>query len=560
MRMRRELSVTIDIYDDLLQAGVHFTPADLGAMMSYIASLGASRVAWIYDTIWSLYDADAPAGHDLLKTACDKAHQAGLRFDVVFKPFEGGLAHPSVVLPASFPVLAETPLLQEAGGLVHAVRPTVAEHPDWRLARPDWQEELPAVAAVRMVQQGDQPLRFDPNELALWTASINAHDSWRKHEGRLSIQESLDCRPESALGMPSRVITLHPSVLPGDTKLLRVQCPLADEAGTFTHDFGRLVELLDDRGRVIPCTPSPGRVNADLLFARTQAIHHLQLSRYLRLPQMQAWVDDREKFMRHCQGMYKFDTDGPPTQTLDRDGQAVVRLGVARHVVGALDPSLPQVRDHWLREIASCLDRGVDGVNIRLHSHHRPYQPEAYGLSATKQDSQSIPFQTAESNGDAFTLFLTQAAALIHQRGKELGVHVHGDGIPMDDRQGRLWASILQNIDWQWERWVRQLADYVEFRGVDMMRQENLSPLLARIARVTSEAGKPLFVQSTRGRSFLPMEGPATALEREMAWVSQLAGVTGYNLYELATFSRHRPGVGFQGSVDLARSIRAAWR
>ncbi|MCA1809466.1 MAG: hypothetical protein LC725_08470 [Lentisphaerae bacterium] len=91
---QKELWVTVDYFDDVLRAGRLYSREDLDAMMAYVASLGASRLQWIVDTAWTLYHADSPQGFDLLNVASEAAHRHGLRFDAIFKPFEGALSFP----------------------------------------------------------------------------------------------------------------------------------------------------------------------------------------------------------------------------------------------------------------------------------------------------------------------------------------------------------------------------------------------------------------------------------------------------------------------------------
>ena len=554
----KQLCVSSDFMDDLFRAGRHFEKRDLDDLMAYSASLGAGRHEWVLDTTWTLYDDDGPVGFDLLAAACDAAHRHGMRFDVVFKPFEGALAN---VLPHTLPRPDGTPILDEPIGLVHAVRPFVAAHPEMRMARRPDDDADPGgrVAAIRLVKNDDGPARFGIEGLSIWTSRRNG--GFDRYEGPVAFSEGLEWRSVFPYrDCQCRVLTLGGLDLPEDARFFLIRCERRDEAGDFTNAIEQLVELVDERGEVIPSMPSPRRVDGERMLERASRIARFELTRYARRPEVRDLLQDRERFLADCRDMYRFDSWWEDV-ALDRVGEVAVARGRPRHIIGALNPIYPEVRQDWLDHVRFCIDRGVDGVNVRLASHNRPYEPWAYGFNEPVLERMAHRGNVAEArriNGEAYTRFLREAADLLHAHGREMGVHVHGLVFRHDDRHADN-SPLPCNIDWQWETWIREIADYVEFRGANMLRPENVREVTDRIGLAAREAGIPFIYQCARSTSIVHFDGPHPGLAREMAWLRRHPDVTFYNLYETANFTRFNPDGRFEGSPDIAELVRRLW-
>ncbi|MFC1454345.1 hypothetical protein ACFLQL_04100 [Verrucomicrobiota bacterium] len=554
----KELCVTTDFYDDLIHAGRHYRKEDLDAMMAYAAGLGARRHEWILDTIWTLYDEDGPVGYDLLAEACEAAHRHGMRFDVVFKPFEGAIGNAALVVPHDMPRPPGVPLLDEIGGLVHNVRPFLAEHPEMRMARcADDNDPGGRIAAIRLVKRDDAPAEFGKDDLSLFTSNRNG--GFQPYTGPMTMTESVEWRCLFPYrDCPSRILTLGGLELPADARYLMIRC--RKKKGTFTNAVEQLVELVNEHGAVIPSTPSLRRVNPEGMWQRADHIARLNLTAYVRDPEVRALLADRAGFLDRCRDMYAFDA-GWEEATLDKADEVVVARGNARHVIGVLNPVYPEVRAHWMDHVQFCIDRGVDGVNMRVADHNRPYEPWTYGFNPPTLEQMTDPANTAEAariNGDAYTRFLREAAELLHKNGKEIGVHVHGLIFRHDDRVPNN-TPLPRNIAWQWETWIREFADYVEFRGANQLKQENIQLVTDRIGLAAREAGIPFIFQSGRGDA-VHYDGPHYVLAREMDWVRTRPDISIYNLYEIACFSRMNSGDRFEGSPAIAELVREHWR
>ncbi|MFC1454319.1 hypothetical protein ACFLQL_03970, partial [Verrucomicrobiota bacterium] len=516
---------------------------------------------WIFDTVWSLYDDDSPAGFDIFAAACEAAHRHGMRFDAVIKPFEGAMSHGMALLPHTFPRVDGASLLDEPAGLIHAVRPFVAEHPEMRMARRPDDDSDPGgrIAAIRLVKNDDAPAQLGLDDLSIWTSPHNG--GFEKYAGPVTLGDDLEWRSGYPYNdLPCRILTLGSLDLPARTRYILIRCRKREQDGNFINAIEKMVELVNEDGKIIPSMPSRSRVDAEGLYERTEFCSRIGLSRYTRLPEVRDLIKDREHFLKECADMFVF-SSWYEDVALDSIGELAVSRGKPRQIYGALHPVYPEVRKHWLEQIKFCIDRGADGVNIRLANHNRPFEPWSYGFNAPVLERMEHPDNVAEArriNGEAYTQFLREAADLLHGQNKEMGIHVHGLFFHHNDTAANN-TPLQCNIDWQWETWIRELADYVEMRGANMLGPENVREAADRIGIVTREAGIPFIFQCARSTKIVHFDGPHPSLAREMEWARRHPDITTYNLYEIAYFSRFNKDGRFEGSPAIAELVRSFW-
>ncbi len=573
--MHKTLCTTTDFLDDLIALGDRanwFTPDNIDQMMAYCASLGSRRHQWILDTMWSFYDADSPAGYDLLANACEAAHRHGMRFDVIFKPFEGGLGGGGRGLPRGFPKPEGIPLLEDRWGIVHVLRPFVAEHSEMRLARAPHDAVDPGgdIVAIRIIARRLDPTEIYAADFSIWTTRLECGESFVKYKGPVVFKETTEYRtllPYEEGGC--RVLEFGGLELPDETDCVKI----CRHAGTQTVDVSNesehIVELVNANGQTIPAELAPAPTDPEKLLERTRHMACLGGTRYLRYPEAQEILNDTKRFLKLCETMNAFRTTaanlGAGRMRLGPDSALVVARGKPGHVTGALSPVYPEVRRHWLEHVRFCIDRGVDGVNIRTGNHNKPSDPWAYGYNEPALAAMAHRDNVAELervNGTAYTQFLRDAADLLHGAGKELGVHVNANMFQSEDRRPGMWwpgKPLPMNIEWQWETWVRDIADYVEFRGAFVLRPENLTRIVDRIGLAAREACIPFIYQSCRSKNIVTFEGPHEHLAWEIERVCRHPDVTAYNLYETAYFTRVNEDGRFEGSPRMAAMIRNHW-
>ncbi len=562
--MSKELCITTDIIDDLLRAGRHYTKDDLDRVMAYAASLGVKRYQWVFTSTSALYDDDSPAGYDLLGEACEAAHRHGMRFDVQFKTFED--ANQNNVFPHTFPVPAGSCSMYHPNGRIHSVGPFLIKHPDMQLARLPGADEDPGgrITALRLVKFDDGPVPFGPDDLTILSSSYNG--GYRQYDGPVKFSETVEWRP----GFPytdegKRIVTLGGLHLPEDTNFIVLRCNVKDKCGGFFNAIERLVELVNDKGEIIPCTPGlgcPSREAVQKRYERIRDSARLELTRYMRHPEVRRCIFERDRSLEEFQQMRRFPRHWEDVDLCEVDEVALTR-GKLRYATGQASPVYPGVRRYWLDHVKFCIDRHVDGVNIRPTSHNRSYEPWLYGFNEPVIEQSEHPGQTEEArriNGEAFTQFLREARELLHRNGKELGVNVlglyfrHADGAPDS-------TPFPRNIEWQWKTWVSELADYVELQGAPKLRPENIKLVTDRIGLAAREAGIPFIYRcSSRGRGQnLRFEGPYPTLKWEMDFVQHHPDVTEYNLYEMAQFGRINERDEWEGSPDIADLVKSRW-
>ncbi len=239
--------------------------------------------------------------------------------------------------------------------------------------------------------------------------------------------------------------------------------------------------------------------------------------------------------------------------TLDREGYIAIALGKPEYMSGNLHPIYPEVRAHWLDIIRFCLDRGVDGINIRTSNHTQSPEEWEYGFNEPvitaaggKTDYPTI----RHINGNAYTQFLREARELVKSYGKYLTIHLYSQMIMPDDRSNHL-NYIPPNFEWQWETWVKEIADELEFRGAWTLRPWNLRQSLEAFSTVTKAAGKPFYFQGNMKELGFknPNRYPITGQELKM--VKHNPEWNGFVLYETANFTRMYKDGRLEGSPEL---------
>lgn len=499
-----------------------------------LASLGVTRHQWIVDTYWTLYE-DYPHGFNLLAEAVKSAHAHGIEFYAEIKPFEGGGF--GAILPHSMP-LPEGTAVKDIRGVFPIVRPFVAQNPQYCLKRkPGTYEYEGPVKTIRLIKGDDKPTRVKANHLTIHTSPTN--NGFVPYKGPVSFRESVEWRFQFPHWEQCRVLHLEGLVLPESHKYILIECSLPGEGADFSNENGKILELGGAKGNIIPHILSTGPVNLESHF---NGLYHSkilkELLRYVKHPEVKSESEDFQKMQEHYRNFYSFDkyklTD---RKTLDADGYIAAACGKPEYLLGNLHPSYPEVRNYWLEMTRFCLDQGVDGINYRVANHSKLPDYWDYGFNepAIEAAGGRTDYTTiSRVNGDAYTQFLREARELIKSRGKKLTHHLHGSMLMPDDR-GRL-PSLPPNFEWQWETWVKEIADELEFRGGFMFRPWNLTKALDIFSAVTREAKKPFYYQGDfHGMTF---EGPFNITKEEIDLVRNHPGLDGLVLYETANFTK----------------------
>ena len=546
----KKLLATTDFIDNVFVNNCFFEKSHLDELNKYLASIGVTRHQWIVSDLWTMYD-NYPHGFDLLAEAVESAHAHGLEFYALIKPFEEGGFRP--VWPHSLPFPKGAVAFKDMRGIKPFATQFAARHPDMCLKRrPGTFEFRGPVTSIRLVKNNDTPTRVKVEHLSIWTSPSN--NGFVPYNGPVSFRESVEWRTGFPKWQQCRILHLEGLKIPKNHTHILVRCSLADEEGDFTNEIAKIIELVGPDGENIPSTLSTGPGALDINNKRIfqSWIIKQRAVRYLELPEVQKELNDPEKIQAHYRNFYNFDRyNVTDLKTLDKDGYVAAACGKPEYMPGNLHPIYPEVREHWLDLTRYCLDRGVDGINFRAANHTQSPEYWEYGFNEAVIEAAGgrTDYPTIQRiNGNAYTQFLRQARNLIKSRGKSMTLHIYAQMLAPDDRRGRL-SYLPPNFEWQWETWVREIADDLEFRGVFTLQPWHAKQVLETITSVTRAAKKPLYFQGKFHE--LTFDGPNHRTREELDLIRNDPGVDGFVLYETGNYTRINKEGRLEGSSDI---------
>jgi len=540
------LHAATDIYDEIGRTNRFPTIEDLQQLMRYLKSLKIRRLEWIVDTIWTLYDSDSPCGFDLLAEAVKAAHQEEIELHAVYKPWEGALGH--LVLPSTLPQSQGYEAWQHASGNYPCVRPFCAQHEQMNLSRMpgQWESDAP-VRAIRLIKNDDGPVDINPDDVSLWASPINGR--WERYDGPVTISQHTGWQPVFPRPSICRVIEFTDLQLPANHRFIEIRFD-EQPAVDFTNEVDAIAQLLDESGQILPSTTATGAAS-DIRLLQRPILQ--KLLRYFNQTECSSALDEEISMLDD------YDAKEPQSRQPTFNGKMLrqylmknqgllancelhkrrhiaIMRGKTTHATGMLHPIYPEVRRHWLDEIQFCLDRGVDGIDIRMSTHMCPHEAREFGfnppvLEATGGSTNRA--LVAKVNGDALTQFHGEAAEHVHNAGKLFGIHLVSNFLGSNDQY--IGGPISYNFDYQWETWVREFADYAVFRGAMGLHQSTLQERLDHFACVCSEANVPLIYQVNRRAIAAEEPGPWT--EWELKWIGERNDIAAFQVYETAFFA-----------------------
>lgn len=373
--------------------------------------------------------------------------------------------------------------------------------------------------------------------LSLYTSETN--NKFEKYVGPVSFRETVESRHLFPLWRKCRVLHFENLDIPKSHKYLLIKCSFSDDKADFGNEMGNILELEGADGNIIPNYLGTGPVTLE---SHLNGFYNSRISsellRYLQNPEVLAEVKDRDRMEEHYKDFYTFDkyklTD---IKTLDQDGYLVAALGKPEYLLGNLHPIYPEVREYWLDLTRFCLNAGVDGINYRIANHSKLPEKWDYGyneevLMASNGKTDYVTIR--KINGNAYTKFLLEARDLIKSRNKKMIHHLHTNMVIPDDR-GRL-SSLPPNFEWQWQKWIYEIADEFEIRGGFMLRPWHLNQAIDLFSSITTEANKPLYYQGDfHGMTY---NGPFNVTKEEIELVNRHRGLDGFVLYETANYTK----------------------
>ncbi len=527
-----KIHTATDYLDDVQTNGKFFDAGHLDSLFKSIAAHGVTCHEWVINTN-SAFVGESPVGFNLFSEVTQAAHRHGVEVHAVFKPFER--------VPHYAPHALPQPQPHVWSDLYGTLLPTpefTVKNPQFCLQRRAGDEDRPGpITAIRLVRSDAKPTGLRREHFSIWTA--RRLGEWRQWSGEFAVSDAVDYRAYLTHIGDCRVVTLSGLSIPQSEVYIEVRINDDWQGESFGHHPDALVELVGEDGETLPATPGNGGSSAKsfkkftsdpLLSQINPCMDDPEFAKFVRTEDLDAlWQGHREI--------------GWPWSVGARIDVAVNRCAtVARGTLQRmpiLHPGYPEVQDHWLGQIKQLLEAGFDGVNIRpsTHYHFRTTPPEAYGfneIALARVENPGNAAAVAAANGTFFTEFLHRARELIvGQYHRTIGVHVLAPHFYDRDENGKQLDFAL--IDWQWQEWVRDIADYVEFRGLMGFRPLTGRLMIERVADTCRQHGKPLIVQSDRR---IVASHQMEAVRDELQWAVNHPDISAYQLYETACFSR----------------------
>ena len=379
------LSTLVDFPDDCQR--IEFTEALLAQLMDRLQWMGVRRVYWNYYNAghWQWFDERGPNGvaktlenlGEPMAAGCRLAHERGMEFIGVLKPYENGVSHST---PRSVMMQNGWKGLPGISG-VYNVEPWTRARPELRVrAR---QADVPVgldsvpVTRIQLRQKDMTPVRIGREQLEIWTSDDN--DGYCKREVEFSVSEGVETCPRDVVeidGEPvtskgSEVRVLNITGLNLLDPFIAVTTNFKDGDGTFSNTAVEMVRAFGPDDEPLP-----------IMVASHKAI----------------WRIDRD--LRG--GDLEYDTGlGSATVRLDvsnseaafenwlsrandaPDGVIAFTKGRNRYLSGSLCEGEAEVRAYWMEWVSDCIGAGVDGVDIRISCHSSwTDTPQIYGFNA----------------------------------------------------------------------------------------------------------------------------------------------------------------------------------
>lgn len=480
------LEAFVDFPDDALKAKQPITPAHLDAMMRELKARGVRRVSWGYygdghggwfiptflvdkavdaQGEWTNHADTYQLLGNPLQVAVKAAHRHGIELYAYYKPYETGV---SVLFPEGSPEAQRWGRLGQIGGRMSWMDRFVVDHPDLRIKRRT--DDLPAdvmtrpIRTLRLVKKDDSPTRLTKERLQIWTSKLNYQ--YQRLDVDFQVGESVEACPRDIYDLDSRIAAYFNedgcNVSPEEIRALDgravtrkgdlvrvltlsgfeitdpylvVTTDFADGPGDFENTGADMLLALDAEGQEIPG-----------VFATGGAI----------------WNADRGDFRTYGLnfdygfGRHRLRLDEPVKIAWQGSGMIGYARGRNKYLPGALCEMEPAVREYWFSCIREMLDAGVDGIDFREenHSMHTDY-PEEYGYNdvVLAECARRGTGDIAKVRGDAYTEFLREAQAMIHDAGKRMRYNLQIDWYRPDPPGSRRLAYPA-NLEFQWRRWI----------------------------------------------------------------------------------------------------------
>ena len=550
------LSTLVDFPDDCQR--IEFTEDLVAQLIDRLHWMGVRRVYWNYYNAghWEWFLAYGPLGGvtktlenlgDPMRVGRRLAHERGMEFYAVIKPYENGVSHakPKAVLTSE-----GVTGLPGIGGSYH-VDPWVLARPELRVrAR---QADLPQgldkkpVTRIQLRQKDMTPLRIRPENLEIWTSGDN--NGYRKRELEFDVNEGvetcsrdvidIDGNPVSSRGEEVRVLNITGLNLLDP--FIAVTTNFEDHEGTFSNTAVEMVRAFGPDDQPLP-----------ILVASHKAIWRPQ--RDLRSGDLEYDTGLGGAMVRLDVSNSAAEFDNVLTHAADAaDGVIAFAKGRNTYVSGSLCEGEPEVQAYWMEWVSDCIAAGVDGVDVRISCHSSwTDSPQIYGfnppVAAEYERRYGVnpdvePYDPAllgDVRGDLYDRFLRAARTRLAAAGLPMHHHIEIESFRPDASPSRT-RSRPGNITFHWRRWLQTgLTDETTLFGRAWPPKRLLSD--AFVQDVLNE----VTANNVPAHLSLPVNvsgGDGSRLADQIEYTYRSGRLDGYTIYETAAlYDRHHTG------------------
>ena len=583
-----KLSMTVDFFGDGGRG--LYTPHTLDLMMREARRLGVTRVYWQY--LGDLEQDRYGAGTNMLRTPWAKygpltlaeigepleaavraAHRRGLEIFGVLKPYHTGM---SATYPEGSPDSDPATPVRRIGGSLQCFNPFMARFPHTRIQRrplkgpPNLQDV--AIRRIRLIKRDDSPTRIRARHLEIWSSPDNYRYRRRRVGFRLeetvdpSFQDIRDYYGQvvTKKGDPVRVLSL--TGLDLRDPYLVVATNFRDGTADFENTALGMIQVFGPGPDALPIVVA----TRDATWVRPRDFRTYGLefdsgygTRLLHLDgvrepaaegstpkasQTRTWHEHRAELGRGPGG-----------------GFIAFARGKNDYLPAAPCEFYPEVRRLWRWRVNRMLEKGVDGVVLRVSAHGTlTDEPCAYGFNPpvveAYRERHGVDIRREEFDsdllgalrGEAYTRFVRQASAMTRRAGKLFQVQVHTEAFRPDPVFGQL-MGFPANIQFAWRQWLEEgLADAVTLRSSwyeaaedpldgSPARRSKLGnvlgdPVVGEVLEVTENLGLPVYLNRYVARA-VPIAEYVDDLEQ--IWRDRR--FAGFDLYEFFHLARATP-------------------
>ena len=567
------ISTSTDFPDDC--GSIVFTPELLGQLLDRFQWLGVGRLNWNYYSagMWEDF-ARSPATRATLDNlgepmslACHLAHERGMEFCAVIKPYETGHSH---AIPASSQSEGGLPGLPCIGGVYSRLDRWILERPEARVrARagdvPTNLDKIP-ITRIQLRQKDMFPVRFAPEDLEIWTSADN--NGYHKRDVSFTVREEVATCPRDVVDVLGNPVTrkgesirvLNLVGLDLLDPFVAVTTRLGDETGSFRNTAIEMVRAFGPDDQLLPIVvashksvwDSPRDLRTDCL-AYDAGIGDINVC---------LDMTNERPVCAHCHERGKTDCmQAPifPETPVCRDGVIAFARGRNEYLPGTPCEAVPEVQAWWLSWVDECLAAGVDGMDVRISNHASWTDcPELYGFNESVRaeyqrrhgvDPEVEPYDPAligALRGEIYDGFLRAMKQRLSDAGKWLQLHLEVESFRPDAAQARR-RTRPGNITFDWRGWLRDgLADEATLMGVNWGPERVLNDAVGQ--EMLDEAAAAGILVHFRHFVARSRDGKTNADEVEYGY--RFGKLSGYNLYETAAFYDHQQ-LGADGQLQF---------